>query len=461
MANALSASIIYSIFIFFGMFSFAGAVLLSVQFKGNQQNHIICWIFGLIAIGFAVLLVCLSSVAPDLLSYKLGNSLNVAAYVYFFYGALGLLGRKVAMRWVNLQAFAATVIFLAGLILIDATFGMEYQPTLVALTGLVSNFYTGQVFKKVYQQNKKSFALLLSLAFYVTTLVFSIRLISLHTGHAGFALDGGLINLICFTVLLLLGMTKYLAFSGLVNAVELRKKEKLTTELAAMESALAAQKLQIAATKIEQTETQFLESLKALAKARDNETGNHIARTQQYVCHIALSLRAAGFYIEQLSDKAIDSLVKAAPLHDIGKVGIPDHILLKTTSLTEEEWAVMKTHTLIGEAVLGAANVETHGHLEVFTTGIKVAGGHHEKWNGLGYPRGLSGQDIPLEARIMSIADMYDALMTERTYKLAWSHEEAAQEITSRRGTDFDPVIVDVFIAEQNALKDIAQKYKD
>ncbi|MBU3568332.1 HD domain-containing protein [Polynucleobacter sp. UK-Pondora-W15] len=208
-------------------------------------------------------------------------------------------------------------------------------------------------------------------------------------------------------------------------------------------------------------EEQMLASLNALAKARDNETGNHIIRTQLYVKNLALRLRKMGYYEGELTDRIIDLLFKAAPLHDIGKVGIPDHILLKPGRLNDEEWEIMKTHTTIGEAVLSSAEIEFKDEDGVIAKALKIAGGHHEKWDGSGYPRGLSGADIPLAARIMSVADIYDALVSERVYKKGWTHREAIQEIISHQGTYFDPRVVEAFIAEQDNFQEIAEQYKD
>ena len=227
------------------------------------------------------------------------------------------------------------------------------------------------------------------------------------------------------------------------------------------EKADRAAELVIANIKIEQSEIQLLSSLNALAKARDNETGNHIIRTPHYVKVLALGLRSEGYYVDCLSDASICLLFKAAPLHDIGKVGIPDSILLKNGPLTDKEWAIMKTHTLIGESVLDAVDVGHDAESDVITKAIKIAGGHHEKWDGSGYPRGLAGENIPLEARIMSIADMYDALVTARVYKEAWPHERAVDEIMSSRGTRFDPVMADVFNIKQDIFREIAKKYQD
>jgi hypothetical protein len=236
---------------------------------------------------------------------------------------------------------------------------------------------------------------------------------------------------------------------------------KLSIENAKTTEEINTVKLELAHKKLEQSELQFLASLNALAKARDNETGNHIIRTQNYVKVLALRLRKDGHYAEELTDQNVELLFKAAPLHDIGKIGIPDHILLKKGPLTDQEWEVMKTHTLIGESVLNASEVDIDSDHDLINKAINIAGGHHEKWDGTGYPRGLAGEAIPLAARIMSLADMYDALVNERVYKKAWAHEKAVEEIISKRRTQFDPFIVDAFIAEQTTFKDIADQYRD
>ncbi len=208
-------------------------------------------------------------------------------------------------------------------------------------------------------------------------------------------------------------------------------------------------------------ENGMLDSLNALSMVRDNETGNHIQRTKKYVQLIANRLREMGVYKDELSISAVANMTKAAPLHDIGKVGIPDNILKKNGSLTDDEWTVMKTHALLGEEVLKAAKVEDAKHTKVLDAAIDIAGGHHECWDGSGYPRSLRGHDIPLAARIMSIADMYDALVSERVYKEKWSHQDACTEITRLKGIRFDPAVVEAFLLEQENFARIAELYGD
>jgi response regulator RpfG family c-di-GMP phosphodiesterase len=215
-----------------------------------------------------------------------------------------------------------------------------------------------------------------------------------------------------------------------------------------------------------ENENKMINTLNSLALARDNETGNHIIRTQQYVKLLAIRLRKMGHYTDLITDEFINLLFKAAPLHDLGKVGIPDKILLKPDKLTPKEWEVMKTHTLIGESVLNTAGVtveinENKEYEDVISKAIKIAGGHHEKWDGSGYPRALVKDQIPLEARIMSLADMYDALVSKRSYKEAWTHEDAVNEILYKKGTHFDPLVVDAFLLEASQFGKIAEDLKD
>lgn len=203
-------------------------------------------------------------------------------------------------------------------------------------------------------------------------------------------------------------------------------------------------------------EDQMLIALNALAKAKDNETGNHIVRTQKYVALLANRLKSMGHHSQTLTEEHIVRLIKVAPLHDLGKVGIPDHILNKVGRLTVEEKELMNRHPLIGESILTASQSEEN-EIGLISTAIKVAGYHHEKWDGTGYPRNLQGEDIPIEARIMTIADVYDALISDRPYKKGWTKDEAYNEIISNSGIVYDPIVVEAFIAERQNFEDVTK----
>jgi putative two-component system response regulator len=202
-------------------------------------------------------------------------------------------------------------------------------------------------------------------------------------------------------------------------------------------------------------------AMATLAETRDNETGNHIRRTQNYVITLATKLAEFPKYAVQLPRQDIELLYKSAPLHDIGKIGIPDRILLKPGRLTPEEFEIMKTHAAIGKDSIQAAE-QLVGMPDSFLRFAKeIAGSHHEKWDGSGYPEGLAGEAIPLSARLMALADVYDALISKRVYKEAFSHEVARNLIVQGRGTHFDPAVIDAFIALEQDFIDIAKRFSD
>ena len=199
----------------------------------------------------------------------------------------------------------------------------------------------------------------------------------------------------------------------------------------------------------------------ALAESRDPETGNHIRRTQKYVEVLAQELANSEKYAAYLQPNIIAAMAKSAPLHDIGKVGVVDSILLKPGKLTEQEFEEMKKHTNYGYDAIAAAE-SSLGFADNFLIFAKeIAYSHHEKWDGSGYPEGLSGDEIPLSARIMALADVYDALISARVYKPAFSHEKSIEIILESKGSHFEPLLVDVFLENAEQFRDIAETYKD
>jgi len=204
-----------------------------------------------------------------------------------------------------------------------------------------------------------------------------------------------------------------------------------------------------------------IRALARLAEVRDPETGNHLLRTQGYVRTLAEHLRAHPRFAAALTPRMIGILAKSAPLHDIGKVGIPDHILLKPGKLTPEEWVVMKTHAKLGSDAIEAAERDAEHAIEFLATAKEIAHWHHEKWDGSGYPDGLAGEAIPLSARLMALADVFDALISRRVYKEPMAVEKATQIIIEGRATHFDPAVVDAYLAEQATFIDIARRYAD
>ena len=204
-----------------------------------------------------------------------------------------------------------------------------------------------------------------------------------------------------------------------------------------------------------------IRALAHLAEIRDLETGNHILRTQGYVLELAGRLRHHPRFSAVLTNHFIEVLVRSAPLHDIGKVGIPDQILRKPGPLDPQEWAVMKTHAALGAEAIAWAERSIPRQLEFLTLAREIARWHHERWDGQGYPDGLSGEQIPLAARLMALADVFDALVSARVYKSALPFAEAREIIAKGRGTHFDPDAVDAFVAGFDAFAAIARRYQD
>nr|WP_275983323.1 HD domain-containing phosphohydrolase [Propionivibrio soli] len=209
----------------------------------------------------------------------------------------------------------------------------------------------------------------------------------------------------------------------------------------------------------EQIQAVSMRALAHLAETRDNETGNHIQRTQGYVHLLATRLVDHPRFIDTLSAKYIETLVRSAPLHDIGKVGIPDHILLKPGKLSPDEWEIMKTHTLLGSEAITLAERDVDASVEFLAQAKEVVRWHHEHWNGAGYPDGLAGDAIPLSARLMALADVFDALISKRVYKEAMPFSQVWEIIADGRGKQFDPDITDSFLAGRKEFEAIALHY--
>ncbi|HJU99099.1 MAG TPA: two-component system response regulator [Burkholderiaceae bacterium] len=204
-----------------------------------------------------------------------------------------------------------------------------------------------------------------------------------------------------------------------------------------------------------------IHTMASLAETRDSETGNHIRRTAHYVKALAEKLRTHPRFAAFLTDETIELLFKSAPLHDIGKVGIPDRILLKPGRFEPYEMEIMKTHTTLGRDAIMAAERELGIEVGFLKYAKEIAYGHQEKWDGSGYPQGLAGDAIPISARLMAVADVYDALISRRVYKEGMSHEQAVAIITDGRGVHFDPDMVDAFLALQDEFIAIAKRYAD
>jgi putative two-component system response regulator len=201
-------------------------------------------------------------------------------------------------------------------------------------------------------------------------------------------------------------------------------------------------------------------TLASLAETRDPETGGHIRRTQNYVKALAEHIRRRPEYQDHLTLRDIDLLYKSAPLHDVGKVGVPDAILLKPGKLTDEEFGLMKKHCEYGRDALAKAE-EYLGPTSFLNYAKEIAYTHHEKWDGSGYPQRLKGDGIPLSGRLMAIADVYDALISKRVYKPPFPHVKAVAILAEGRGSHFDPNLIDAFMEIEDDFRAIALEFAD
>jgi putative two-component system response regulator len=203
-----------------------------------------------------------------------------------------------------------------------------------------------------------------------------------------------------------------------------------------------------------------IHSLIQLLEVRNIETSNHAKRSSRMMAILCNGLQEQQIEGYELSEKTVQELVRTAPLHDIGKVGIPDSILLKPARLTEEEYAIMKQHVLYGAKALEYQSSSSEEAIAFIGTAKLIILHHHERYDGTGYPQGLSGDDIPLPGRLMAIIDVYDALTSDRVYKKAITHEQALEIIRQERGRHFDPVITDVFISLGDRIRETSRQWR-
>jgi putative two-component system response regulator len=242
-------------------------------------------------------------------------------------------------------------------------------------------------------------------------------------------------------------VTKPFDANELLSRVRNLLEVKMAHKFIRHQNEILEQKVQERTQAIHDTRLQVVNRLGRAAEYRDNETGLHIIRMSKIAVIIG---KAAG-----MSDDACDLLLNAAPMHDIGKIGIPDHILLKPGKFEPEEWQVMQTHAQIGADILAGDDSD------LMSMAHEIALNHHEKWNGKGYPNGLTGDSIPLVGRITALADVFDALTSERPYKKAWSVEDAVCLIKEERGQHFDPDLVDIFLEKLPEIIVVKEKYAE
>jgi putative two-component system response regulator len=250
------------------------------------------------------------------------------------------------------------------------------------------------------------------------------------------------------------GTTNYL-YGTIQDVTEMKKIEEILEKYSQDLEQLVEKKVQ----EISSSQMATIYALIKLSESRDDDTGAHIERTASFCQLLAKKAQAIPLYKEVITNNFVETIYKASPLHDIGKVGIPDNILLKPGKLTDDEFLIMKTHVQLGFDTLSKVG-QQYDKNDFLKMGMDIALYHHEKWDGSGYLNGLVGDEIPLSARIMALSDVYDALRSKRVYKEAFSHEKSLEIITNNRGSHFDPVLVDVFIEYNEEFRSMYESIK-
>jgi len=256
-------------------------------------------------------------------------------------------------------------------------------------------------------------------------------------------------------------ITKPLSPAILKERVKTHLELKVARDYLKRENEILEEKVVERTQQMEELQDVAMVAMGSLAETRDPETGNHIRRTQRYVKLLALQLKDHPRFSDFLTPMNITAIYKSAPLHDIGKVGIPDHILLKPGKLTDEEFNEMKKHTTYGRDAIASAMMSISYADNFLVFAKEIAYSHQEKWDGSGYPEGLAGDDIPISARLMAVADVYDALISRRVYKPPFPHEKAVSIIKEGKGSHFDSDMVDAFMEIADDLFAASQEYAD
>lgn len=242
-----------------------------------------------------------------------------------------------------------------------------------------------------------------------------------------------------------------LAILFLITIITQRNKEMVDNQVELSE------KVQTEMIKKSEMQSHFIEELASVIETRDTDTGEHVQRTKMYVELIANELKKYDKYKDELTDKEIDRIISAAPLHDLGKITVSDTILLKPGKLTKEEFDIIKTHTTKGGEMIDSF-FEKLDDVDFREEAYNIVMAHHEKWDGSGYPKGLKGEDIPLSARIMAISDVFDALVSKRVYKEPMNPEEAFAILIKDAGTHFDPNIIEILKTIKDEFIALSQK---
>lgn len=447
-----------SIFLAYALLHLLFGVLTNVFYKKTDDKSLRFISYTCFTYFFLYGLLTFRSEIPTTIGLILPNFLSIFALLMFS-KALFIANEKSYQPKFDLYIFIFAILYACLFPLIIET---DLKKLIPLIVGIVLGF--GHLFiAHIIRINNHS-----STDFFIPKILFTTYLVAAFWLMRGLfsslfefnlATDQNLINAIFNLVIHLLIFTNIIFFNGMRLDKSIHYKNALERlNMSLFEVIKEKNEIQVVSQSLE---SGMINVLNQLSKERDNETGNHIIRTQYFVRLLAKRLADLGKIEGDHTEDWSRILFQAAPLHDIGKVGIPDSVLLKTGRLDSQEWDVMKTHTLIGERILISMNIDGQINSDIIKVAIEIAGAHHENWDGSGYPRSLKGKNIPQSARIMALADVYDALLSNRPYKKAWSYKDTIDYIVSLKGSKFDPDIVDAFLDLKAEFRLIRRQFRD
>jgi len=453
---------ITSLFFSYALLTGCLSLLLMAFLKKTKNESLQLLAFACLIQFFIYTTLILRPNIPVWVGIHIPNFLSVY-YLYFFYKAVKVptLNKTQSIIKIFSNGFIFIIAFLYSLAIYFLN-NSPYATFIPVLVGAVLTVGNLVIANEILQVHKKTPNIFVKISFFLSII---ISLLWVVRGIAGYffeivlAQDQNLVNVILFSVLLTFIFIRKITWIGFYLDSSIQYQERLEKfNSTILELVEEVKGVEIVA---QGMESGMVNVLNQLSKERDNETGNHILRTQLFVRLIASHLDDIGKSDINYTQASLNTLFQAAPLHDIGKVGIPDSILLKNGKLEGTEWEIMKTHTLIGERILSSMNIDGQINSDIIKVAIEIAGSHHENWDGTGYPRGLKGKEIPQSARIMALADVYDALLSKRPYKKAWTYKATSEYITSLSGTKFDPDVVDAFLVLKDEFRLIRKQFQE
>ena len=415
-------------------------IALLLSFKLRQDRSTLLWIVGSLLYACGALLVITADSTGSLIRIALVNFLLIYNQFFYVYSVRSLLNKKAgAVSWHLLMSLVAG---LAVCLLWKLDY-VEWMPVLAGSVFAVVNAWAFLAMFSLADSTQTRFVKLLGLAGLIGCVIWVARICALPAVNFAFAPDQNTLNYWFVTLVFTQLMFRHICY--IMMRFDLLANNRLASEIEQNTS----------------LKHQIIDGLNTLALARDHGSAGQIERLQQYVPPIAAELREMNLHLDALNAHRLANLIDVIPLHDIGKMGLPDYVMQKNRILSDTDQEIMKAHVPIGESVISSVMRSSPGATELLNEALELISSHHETWDGLGYPRGLSGEAIPIGARILAVIDAYDSLTSISKDIGYWKYDQAIDEITSLSGIKYDPAVVEAFVRAEPKMRIIAERLKD